>query len=838
MFRTFLLSLSVSMAWVCQGQELFPFEVAGLYGYMDSAGHVVIPLRYLEAEKFDDGYAQVAISTSDYKTTWTWIDKQGNFMDPEYSKIKGPLNIDIFIYHDGLKTQEQNGRYGVVDRRGEWVVAPKYLSVGNFSNGWAYFRDSTAEEGHYTGYVSAGGREMPLHFLSAGDFSENLAAVKTAEGYGVINTRGEWVIEPSFEYIRKFSEGLAAAKKDADGKIGFIDSTGTWVIPPRYETLFPMFSDGVAIVKTRRGREVIDRHGQTILSAQELENKGLGLDGFSEGLIVCDDKTIPRPEIDLATTLENLNKGITEPGDTVGTYGYLNKSGNWHIPPKFRYAYPFAHGLAKVVFTDRNWGYINRNGEIIYRQGGIPAHFMPYDHMPKIEYKELFNEQGRWFSANSETQQAQVIAGEYRLQNSGPYLPSPLPLNLEGFQLIAEITWKSGVDNKPYGIGFRIDETTKVEVALAANGYYKIDAWVNDEHRPVLNWTSSDMVRRNGKNRLNLKRKGTGLILSINGHSGIVADLPEPENALTTVKPYLFSWGEQTVAFDNLALSSWDPKIDPAGWELPEGAHESWTLMDYYLLRSVFCALEELQASNSCECISDELTKMLTTQEFRDKTWEESVLKEAINKCIRSHNETQPTAKTQPATPPKPLPGGDNRYKLEAKLKEEEYPQTWKQDQKTQQYVLEGAYFLYAQIVPLPPLPEADPKRTQVLQVQVNAPQWDWHYPSLLSNTNEDRAMSFTLTGNYCFTFDRDPTLYNDPSVKLIGEKIDLEMPGERETLTLKLVRKPNNEFAFYRNGELVVTRSFSPGEASPRFFIASARADNVRFSDIRYWQE
>lgn len=44
-------------------------------------------------------------------------------------------------------------------------------------------------------------------------------------------------------------------------------------------------------------------------------------------------------------------------------YGYIDKKGGWVIEPKYRDAFAFRDGLAKVEDTDRNIGYIDKTGK-------------------------------------------------------------------------------------------------------------------------------------------------------------------------------------------------------------------------------------------------------------------------------------------------------------------------------------------------------------------------------------------------------------------------------------------------------------------------------------------
>jgi len=87
-------------------------------------------------------------------------------------------------------------------------------------------------------------------FDKAYNFSEGLAAVLIDELWGYIDKNGEFVIEPKFQDIGKFSEGLASATINEgfdERKYGYIDKTGNFVIEPKYDWA-PPFENGFAYV--------------------------------------------------------------------------------------------------------------------------------------------------------------------------------------------------------------------------------------------------------------------------------------------------------------------------------------------------------------------------------------------------------------------------------------------------------------------------------------------------------------------------------------------------------------------------------------------------------------
>jgi hypothetical protein len=62
---------------------------------------------------------------------------------------------------------------------------------------------------------------------------EKLYQIRVNDKVGCIDKTGKVIVEPKFEEVEAFSEGLAFV--EIEGKRGFIDKTGNMVIEPRFE---------------------------------------------------------------------------------------------------------------------------------------------------------------------------------------------------------------------------------------------------------------------------------------------------------------------------------------------------------------------------------------------------------------------------------------------------------------------------------------------------------------------------------------------------------------------------------------------------------------------------
>ena len=114
------------------------------------------------------------------------------------NKLDGPLFIN-----------EQDGKYGFINTKGEQVVECEFSYADAFSEGLA-----RVEKDGKSGYINTKGEQViECKFDYAEYFSEGLARVEKDGKSGYINTKGEQVIECKFDEASGFSEGLAEVAK-------------------------------------------------------------------------------------------------------------------------------------------------------------------------------------------------------------------------------------------------------------------------------------------------------------------------------------------------------------------------------------------------------------------------------------------------------------------------------------------------------------------------------------------------------------------------------------------------------------------------------------------------
>ena len=301
------------------------------YAYIDPTGELRIRFRFSQARSFSEGLAAVAVREY-YKRaerwhhtdTWGYIDKEGNWA------IRRRFE-DARSFSGGLAAVKRNGQWGFINTAGEEVVEAVFDKVESFSDGLAKVSlgDSQVAYINTLGQVVA---EFFGEYHDYGHFSEGLATVRRNGQWGFINKEGEPVIDPQFEYVNFFTEGLAGVQDAETGLWGFIDREGEWAVDPQFEYV-NFFTEGLAGVQDAETGlwGFIDREGGWAVDPQ-FEYVGM----FSSEAVA--------------------------PVLFEQKYGYINKYGKSVIDPKFEYVRHFSEGFAMVSYQESEWFFVQVAG--------------------------------------------------------------------------------------------------------------------------------------------------------------------------------------------------------------------------------------------------------------------------------------------------------------------------------------------------------------------------------------------------------------------------------------------------------------------------------------------
>jgi hypothetical protein len=307
--------LSTSLIFNIRAQEpprLRPIQQDGKWGYIDSAGRVVIKPRFYWAEEFSEG---LAAFESDDGRRYGYIDETGKVVIEPVLERWSPFS-------EGLAAAAiKNMEWGYIDKTGKWIIKPQFFYAQPFHEGFAavellppnkdgvreirekrssmidktgkilftpvpYVLNARASTGvaffqHVNSSPVGGGDSKSLLIdkngkvifegedLGLDGFLEGVAPVKKQGKWGYVDITGKFVIQPQFDDVRSFSEGLAAVMIGEDW--GYVDHTGKLVIPAKFrieemggsESHF--FSEGLALVYSGDDAVFIDKKGSAVL---------------------------------------------------------------------------------------------------------------------------------------------------------------------------------------------------------------------------------------------------------------------------------------------------------------------------------------------------------------------------------------------------------------------------------------------------------------------------------------------------------------------------------------------------------------------------------------------
>jgi len=202
------------------------------YGFADTLGNLVIPMKYESAYDFKNDVGIVS----------------------------------------------ENGKFGLINKEGESITQFKYSGIWGFYDGIA---SVNIKENHksFWGIIDYNGRELtPIKYDFIDDFKEGLAIVKINGKMGFIDRKGDEIITPKYTHGTFFYEGFAQVVYGE--KVGFVDKTGKEITLIKYDQTHG-FKNGYGGVGIRNKWGFINKIGQEITPLKYDE-----IDDYEEELAV------------------------------------------------------------------------------------------------------------------------------------------------------------------------------------------------------------------------------------------------------------------------------------------------------------------------------------------------------------------------------------------------------------------------------------------------------------------------------------------------------------------------------------------------------------------------
>lgn len=249
-----------------------------------------------------------------------------------------------------------------------------YYFVGKRMSGEQYLAAVQNEEGKW-GYINEKGKEViPCEYdFAVSGWTQGVTVIGERTGeddeghskykYGLINAKGEVVIEPQYDDFSMGKGIIAMAEqvdRDEEGEPvliwGLFNSDGDMITDFKYQSEDGLFAclneNGLTVVSDATGE--VDSDGDIIYNYGVVNEKGEEIIPLQYSYISGD---------------ENLgNQGLILTEKEIGNsyrYGFVNYQNERKIPYQYENARNFSENGLAAVSQDEKWGYINTDGDIV-----------------------------------------------------------------------------------------------------------------------------------------------------------------------------------------------------------------------------------------------------------------------------------------------------------------------------------------------------------------------------------------------------------------------------------------------------------------------------------------
>ena len=276
----------------------------------------------------------------------------------------------------------ETGYYGYIDTNGQWMIAPRFETAGEFRGRYAAV--STADPWDYTmGIIDSHGQWVvePVYFVDEGydewtygGLNEGMYLIWDGNEGGHLNDSPHYAF---FDVPSGYFSGIVfddemrwwtQEKLVPIGDAYYDRTNGTMAfeLPDGYFTDWlggdSVFHDGFApILKEVPGGDDLDCFVNTQGSIVELDHLKYNREGWACGLLLCqEDQPGPGEPVIGYFDLNAMNWRITSYSAPDGTSG------------RFLEAYPFSgNGYACVKLENGHYGHIDTQGSLLFGDGEV-----------------------------------------------------------------------------------------------------------------------------------------------------------------------------------------------------------------------------------------------------------------------------------------------------------------------------------------------------------------------------------------------------------------------------------------------------------------------------------
>lgn len=285
--------------------------------------------NYPDIDSYREGVLTFRISV-DGRPRYGFIDLEGNELSP-------PVFETPLVFIEGFASVEVGGKWGFIDKTGNMVIDPIYSGPSMFENG-----ESIVELDGKTYSINTKGERKLLESYNKSEYRyyEGLATAEKDGKWGFVDKSENFVIEPKYDYVARFSEGLAmVAMKNNDNTYtyGYIDKKGKEVIPIKYH-----IEDNRFYINNG----TIFKKGMAVMGIKDEEGN------IKMGTIDKNGNEIIKPIYDYISEFDDNDIAV------VGLNrkrGYIDKSGDIVLPIKYDFISHFFEGTTVVGMDKEYW---------------------------------------------------------------------------------------------------------------------------------------------------------------------------------------------------------------------------------------------------------------------------------------------------------------------------------------------------------------------------------------------------------------------------------------------------------------------------------------------------
>lgn len=344
---------------------------------------LVVLLIHLALDAFTQDTSSIEFAQVYHNKSWRIIDRKGKFI---LSQGYGVGSYSELCFGDKLAVSYKNKKFGFTDFSNKQIIPNKFDAVQCFVLGYA-----PVAVGNKWGIINTAGQFVvqPVYDYAGAFGYEKVAAVIKDSKISVVDTTGKLLAPFKYYWPRPmatypdypfFIHGLITVFEANDpehiykGKAGCLNTKGELVIPAKYDYIGYFDQTGIASAGKNGKIVLIDTLGRIVLEPRGVDYGTLFFeDGFSvfykkeggTGLVKRNGEVILEPKYNSIEAFSEGYAAVQISGDEKGVKsGFIDTTGKFVFGRTFGFIRGFNEGFAAVEI-DGKWGFIDKTGKVV-----------------------------------------------------------------------------------------------------------------------------------------------------------------------------------------------------------------------------------------------------------------------------------------------------------------------------------------------------------------------------------------------------------------------------------------------------------------------------------------